>query len=99
MVNEGRPDLWTLGLLSSNGRRMKMKEKKLPPWLQKHSKTKSEKEEPAHKGKKGSYASQEKKEHGGKLPSKKEEMAEKAHAAKETAKARVSKTERKMRGK
>ena len=97
-IPKGRPDLWTLGLLKSNGRRTEMA---LPPWLKKHSETKSEKGEPEHKGK-GSYEAQEKKEHGGKLPSKEAEMSESQHkgfVAKESGKASVRKTLKTMKGK
>lgn len=75
----------------------------MPPWLQKHSQSSSEKNEPEHKGKSGNYASQEKKEHGGKFPSKSEEMSEPQHEkekmAKEKGKMSVRKTFMKMKGK
>lgn len=81
----------------------------LPPWLAKLKGDKSEKEEPAHKGKKGSFEKQEKKAHGGKIPSKKAEMSEPEHKkmmdkemgkmAKDKGKKSVRDTLKKMKGK
>lgn len=58
----------------------------LPSWLKKHKESASEKAE--HKGQKGSYEEQEKKEHGGRLPSKEEEMSEPEHKGRLAKKAK-----------
>lgn len=71
----------------------------LPPWLSKGTKMREEeKDEPEHKGKSGTFEEQEKKAHGGKMPSKETEMKEPEHA-KERGKASVKETYKKITGK
>lgn len=71
----------------------------VPSWLAKGTKMRSEeKDEPEHKNKPGTFEEQEKKAHGGKMPSKSVEEKEPEHA-KEKGKASVRDTYKKITGK